>query len=290
MSSHFTLPRQQIVDTIGRPIAGAKAYFYSPGTLTSKQVYSDAALTAPHSTPVVADSYGRFPVIYYGSGQYKVAIYDASDVSIYVADNIDPSISSSVTSLSIAQGGTGATTAGVALTNLGAASVADVTALAAEVSDFVSGVLFVGELRMFAKVTVPTKWLICDGTAISRTVYATLFAAIGTAFGVGNGSTTFNVPDFRGEGVRGYDAGRGIDSGRVFGSLQLDAMQGHSHAIKMGIVESGSTDAGPDTAGTPTNSIVGNPVDDGTNGTPRTASETRMRNLTVVFVIYSGVA
>jgi microcystin-dependent protein len=55
-----------------------------------------------------------------------------------------------------------------------------------------------GEIRMFGAVTVPAGWLACDGLAVSRTTYALLFAAIGTTWGTGDGSTTFNLPDFRG--------------------------------------------------------------------------------------------
>lgn len=70
--------------------------------------------------------------------------------------------------------------------------------------------------------TVPTGWLECNGAAISRTTYATLFASIGTAWGTGDGSTTFNVPDLRGEFLRGWDHGRGVDTGRAFASAQSD--------------------------------------------------------------------
>ena len=55
----------------------------------------------------------------------------------------------------------------------------------------------VGELKMWSTGTAPKGYLICDGSAVSRTTYADLFAAIGTTFGSGNGSTTFNLPDYR---------------------------------------------------------------------------------------------
>lgn len=82
-----------------------------------------------------------------------------------------------------------------------------------------------GAVMHFAMSSAPTGWLKADGTAVSRTTYAALFAAIGTTFGVGNGSTTFNLPDLRAEFLRGWDDGRGVDSGRAFGSAQLDQMQ-----------------------------------------------------------------
>lgn len=77
--------------------------------------------------------------------------------------------------------------------------------------------------------TVPSGWLECDGSALDRTVYADLFAAIGETFGSGDGSTTFNIPDLRGEFIRGWDNGRGIDGGRSFGSAQADAYESHKH-------------------------------------------------------------
>lgn len=78
----------------------------------------------------------------------------------------------------------------------------------------------VGEIKMCGKSAALTGTLLCDGAAYSRTTYADLFAAIGTAWGVGDGATTFNVPDFRGEFPRGWDNGRGVDSGRTLGSSQ----------------------------------------------------------------------
>ena len=54
-----------------------------------------------------------------------------------------------------------------------------------------------GTVTMYAGASAPSDWLLCQGQAVSRVTYATLFAAIGTAFGAGDGSTTFNLPDFR---------------------------------------------------------------------------------------------
>ena len=77
-----------------------------------------------------------------------------------------------------------------------------------------------GAVFYFAANTAPTGFLKADGTAVSRTTYAALFAITGTTYGVGNGSTTFNLPDLRGEFIRGWDDGRGVDASRAFGSAQ----------------------------------------------------------------------
>ena len=91
-----------------------------------------------------------------------------------------------------------------------------------------------GMVMYFAGAAAPTGWLACNGSAVSRTTYAELFAAIGTTYGSGNGTTTFNLPDLRGEFVRGLDSGRGIDSGRVLGSLQAEDYKGHTHTGSSG--------------------------------------------------------
>ena len=57
----------------------------------------------------------------------------------------------------------------------------------------------VGSISLFAGSTAPTGWLICDGSAVSRTTYADLFSVIGTTYGAGDGSTTFNIPNLKGK-------------------------------------------------------------------------------------------
>jgi phage-related tail fiber protein len=88
-----------------------------------------------------------------------------------------------------------------------------------------------GAIMHFARSTPPAGWLKANGAAVSRAIYSNLFAAIGTTFGVGDGSTTFNLPDLRGEFIRGWDGGRGIDPGRVFGDWQPDELKSHRHEI-----------------------------------------------------------
>jgi phage-related tail fiber protein len=83
----------------------------------------------------------------------------------------------------------------------------------------------------FARNTAPTGWLKANGAAINRVAYSRLFDAIGTTFGAGDGFNTFNLPDLRGEFLRGWDDGRGVDTGRVFGSQQADELKSHTHSI-----------------------------------------------------------
>ena len=73
----------------------------------------------------------------------------------------------------------------------------------------------VGSVQAFAGSTAPNGWLLCAGQAVSRATYSLLYSAIGTTYGVGDGSTTFNVPDLRGRTVAGLDDMGGADSGRL---------------------------------------------------------------------------
>jgi microcystin-dependent protein len=98
-----------------------------------------------------------------------------------------------------------------------------------------------GAVMAFAMNSPPTGWLKCNGAAVSRATYSALFTAIGTTFGVGDGSTTFNLPDLRGEWVRGWDDGRSVDTGRVFGSAQSEMIGPHNHGATSVSSSSSST-------------------------------------------------
>ena len=86
-----------------------------------------------------------------------------------------------------------------------------------------------GAVFCLAVSAVPADYLECNGAAVSRTTYAALFAVIGETYGAGNGSSTFNLPDLRGEFVRGWDHGRGVDSGRAIANSQGDQNEAHTH-------------------------------------------------------------
>jgi microcystin-dependent protein len=99
-----------------------------------------------------------------------------------------------------------------------------------------------GGLIPYAGATAPAGWLLCFGQAISRTVYSTLFTAIGTIYGVGDGSTTFTLPDMRGQGTAGLDNMGGTSRNRVV-DTNADVLGGeigdsgghtHTHSLSAG--------------------------------------------------------
>lgn len=98
----------------------------------------------------------------------------------------------------------------------------------------------IGCVGYYAGPTPPDGCLVRNGAAISRTTYAALFAVIGTTYGAGDNSTTFNLPDDRGYFDRGWDNGRGIDVGRTFGSYQADEVKSHTHLVPAGGVGGGA--------------------------------------------------
>ncbi|MDH1588005.1 phage tail protein, partial [Stutzerimonas stutzeri] len=86
-----------------------------------------------------------------------------------------------------------------------------------------------GMVAYFCQLAAPTGWLKANGAEVSRTAYSDLFASIGTTYGAGNGFDTFNLPDLRGEFIRGLDDGRGVDAGRGLGTSQIDQNKAHNH-------------------------------------------------------------
>lgn len=107
------------------------------------------------------------------------------------------------------------------------------------------GTIWVGMIAPFGTSSVPADWLVCDGAAVSRSTYSDLFTTIGTTWGSGDGNTTFNVPNFRGEFVRGWDDGRGVDSGRNLASTQDDCTQGGMYGWWTGSPHTGNSYCGP---------------------------------------------
>lgn len=86
-----------------------------------------------------------------------------------------------------------------------------------------------GMVGHFYMNTPPSGWLKANGAAVSRATYASLFAAIGTYYGAGNGTTTFNLPNDQGLFARGWDETGSIDPSRAFGSTQASQNLSHNH-------------------------------------------------------------
>lgn len=125
---------------------------------------------------------------------------------------------------SLARNGTGAMQAalpmgGFRITGLGEGSASTDATTLAQVQALIDAAILAanppGTLKEYAGLDTPSGYLLCYGQAISRTTYAALFAKIGTAWGVGDGSTTFNVPDFRGRSPFGKDDMGGSAAGRL---------------------------------------------------------------------------
>ena len=148
-----------------------------------------------------------------------------------------------------------------------------------------------GSVIAFVGITAPAGWMICNGSELDRTTYNGLFNIIGTSYGDGNGSTTFNIPDLRGIFLRGADNGSGNDpnaitrtsfnggnSGDNVGSYQSDELKSHNH----GLVGRSSVGGGGNypsvTSGGVSNISIPHVS---TNG----GSETRPKNISVNYII-----
>lgn len=152
-----------------------------------------------------------------------------------------------------------------------------------------------GIISAYGAHTAPTGWLLCDGSAVSRTTYAALFAIIGTNFGNGDASTTFNVPDLRGRFLRGRDAGTARDpdaagrttmatggnSGDNVGSIQTASVGAHDHTAQRGSDTPNSGGQGYGRSAV-TGTDSGELVDSAGTGI---GNETRPINAYVVFII-----
>lgn len=222
-----------------------------------------------------------------GAGTFTTRSIQAGvGLSITTPDGISGSPTIANTGVTAIVAGSGVsvdnTTGNVTVSNTGVKSINGQT------GDLVFGTFVpAGAVFMFAMPTAPSGYLPCDGSAISRTTYAQLFAAIGTTFGAGNGTTTFNVPDMRAMFPRGWDNGRGIDQPREFGTTQQDDNKSHTHFYSDSyFAEAG----GPDTS---LGSVTGATAKDFSNtlytATRQTQSqgitEARPKNVALLFCI-----
>jgi microcystin-dependent protein len=181
----FLIPKPvtQFDDADGFPLAGGWFYSYEAGSDTPLAIYTDEQCTTPHTNPAELDASGEI-VYYIPQGvAYKFNLTDADDVqqANYPVDNI---------------------------------SVPDATPVVPP------SPVPTGGIMAYGGTSAPTGFLICDGSAVSRTTYAALFAVIGSTFGGGDGSTTFEIPDMRGRAPYGKaSSGTAGTLGGEFGAL-----------------------------------------------------------------------
>ncbi len=136
-----------------------------------------------------------------------------------------------------------------------------------------------GMVSAFAMSAAPSGWLVCNGAAVSRSNYAALFAAIGTTHGTGDGSSTFNLPDYRGYFLRGLG---GVDpdvATRTLGSIQTDDFKSHAHTAN-GAIWGTSSPVFYFSSGSTVHYGRQGGTTEGTGGT-----ETRPKNRAVVYCI-----
>lgn len=138
-------------------------------------------------------------------------------------------------------------------------------------ADVLARIVKAGSVMAWPAGTPPTGWLECSGAAVSRTTYSELFAAIGTTYGAGDGSTTFNLPNYRGEFLRGFANGSSNDpnrttrtnrgdgtTGDAVGTKQADATEAHTHSASLSTSVTGTTSTVGDhshTYNVPTSSV-----------------------------------
>ena len=157
-----------------------------------------------------------------------------------------------------------------------------------------------GTILTYPVATPPTGYIKCNGALLNENAYPELFAVIGRTYGGASANSTFKVPDLRGEFVRGWDDGRGVDVGRAIGTSQNEDFKSHSHGASSSVV--GDHTHGGVTSGGPGN-VSGrwDATGIGNNNTPQTdpagshnhtitvnatgGSETRPRNVALMYII-----
>jgi microcystin-dependent protein len=260
---------------------GYKLYTYKAGTTTLLTTYQDEAATIPNTNPIVLDSLGEAEVFITESAKLTLTDPDGAVVPGWPVDNIDPT---SVDAASVSFAPTGALTS----TNVQDA----IEEIAASVADFADMEINIspGLIMAWLASTPPSGFLECDGTAVSRTTYANLFLVISDDYGAGDGTTTFNLPDLRGEFLRGWDHGAGVDPGAAtrtnrgdtttgdnVGTKQAEAYKAHTH----GLSNIMTTNSGATSFAYRTDATRAPATATSSSG----GAETRPRNINVMWVI-----
>jgi microcystin-dependent protein len=234
---------RQFFDDEGAPLADGRLYTYVTGTTTPLATYSNAALSVENANPIVLDDSGRCDLYLAAPPTaYRFRLEDSDGALVDEQDDVVGMtaplegdfvpIEGDVTMTGLFE------LSGNATANLNPVPLQQVNTLIAAAADSLEDVAAaavpVGTVALWLTGSPPTNWLHLNGAAVSRTTYADLFALWGTAFGTGDGSTTFNLPDVRGEFPRFWDATRGVDSGRAIATAQTDLVKTHTHGVETG--------------------------------------------------------
>jgi len=220
-------PAMQFFDFNGIFLTGGLVYTFQSDGVTPQATWMEPTGVTANSNPIVLDAYGRCTI--YGNSQLVLAVHDSAGNLIYSKPT-----ASADAALNISQVGltllTKTSTAAM-LGYLGAQAAAGGTVVT-------QGVVPWGGVLPYAGLVAPTGWALCQGQPVSRTSYPNTFAVLGTIWGVGDGSTTFNLPNMCGRVWAGHDpthtvltvAGSGINSavGIYVGD---EHSQLHTHAI-----------------------------------------------------------
>jgi hypothetical protein len=136
MAIAVLIPTVQFFDNSGNPLNGGTVTVQNAGTTTSRNIYTDTGLSVAATNPIPLDSAGRPTqgMIYTAASAYKIIVKNSAGTTLYTRDNIDPGVPIGSGTLAIANGGTGAATAGAAIAALGGATAAEVTTLSSSVA------------------------------------------------------------------------------------------------------------------------------------------------------------
>lgn len=149
----------------------------------------------------------------------------------------------------------------------------------------------VGIVQMWPSWQAPSGWLECNGAAVNRVTFAALFAFLGVGYGNGNGSTTFNIPDYRGEFLRGWAHGSTADPDRASRTDRGDGVTGDKVGTKQGDVFRKHNHQVAEYSGVQEGVITFSHINSNTNANIGNATktvghnETRPRNVNIMYII-----
>lgn len=189
------LPRLQFFSDNGTVLAGGFVYTFEADGTTPKETYTDPYGAVPNANPVPLDGAGRASI--WGTGQFVWQVTDALGNNAQTGPTADP-----VDELHVSD---------AMLPVIQAATTSDAVALLG----IQQSAAPIGGIVLYGGASPPTDWFFCAGGVASRSTNSQLFGVIGTTFGVGDGATTFGLPDLRGRAPFGTDAMGGTPASRL---------------------------------------------------------------------------